>query len=140
MCCQICSDGYWSLPAATTDGILTPVQHLSKSIFAELVSGHIGVQPNAVRLEPCATGKHNQTWFVGGDGPPLVLRVAPPDDPATGVGRWQISDGKWAAVGANNVPGSGIYVMCHCYLFTRPVEVNGLIGAREMPIPEIWNN
>lgn len=41
-----------------------------------------GAEPGALMLRRCATGKYNSTWFVDGAARPLVMRVAPPDDPA----------------------------------------------------------
>ena len=55
---------------------------LSLTSLTHVVASRLDVKPGEVRLEPCATGKHNQTYFVDVDEQSLVLRVAPPDDPA----------------------------------------------------------
>lgn len=47
-----------------------------------IISDHAGIEIDCVRLERCPTGKFNFTWFADADGRPLVLRVAPPDDPS----------------------------------------------------------
>ena len=59
------------------------MQQVTESKLAELVGRHLDVRPNTVRLERCATGKHNQTWFATGEELSLVLRIAPPDDRRT---------------------------------------------------------
>jgi len=59
-----------------------PAPLLPLDLLAGIVAGHVGVSPDTLRLEPCATGKFNTTWFVDGGPQPLVLRIAPPDDPA----------------------------------------------------------
>lgn len=46
-----------------------------------IAAGHAGVASSAIRLRLCPTGKFNTTYFVEGTERPLVLRVAPPDDP-----------------------------------------------------------
>jgi aminoglycoside phosphotransferase (APT) family kinase protein len=50
--------------------------------LAGLLATHLGVDDDAIRIERCPTGKFNTTWFADTPDRPLVLRVAPPDDPA----------------------------------------------------------
>lgn len=57
------------------------VYDFSEALLTELVAEHLRADPDGLRLEPCATGKFNTTYFVEGARRPLVLRVAPPDDP-----------------------------------------------------------
>jgi aminoglycoside phosphotransferase (APT) family kinase protein len=51
-------------------------------LLAQAVAGRLHVPPENLSFRRCATGKFNTTWFVSGGREPLVLRVAPPDDPA----------------------------------------------------------
>jgi aminoglycoside phosphotransferase (APT) family kinase protein len=51
-------------------------------LLAQAVAGCLHVPPENLSFRRCATGKFNTTWFVSGGREPLVLRVAPPDDPA----------------------------------------------------------
>lgn len=55
-----------------------PTESAIRAAAAELA----GAEPAALAIRRCATGKYNSTWFVDGAARPLVLRVAPPDDPA----------------------------------------------------------
>jgi aminoglycoside phosphotransferase (APT) family kinase protein len=52
------------------------------TLLSQLVAAHIRADPTKVCLRRCMTGKHNETYFVDAGDRPLVLRVAPPDDPA----------------------------------------------------------
>ncbi|UCD29489.1 MAG: aminoglycoside phosphotransferase family protein [Planctomycetota bacterium] len=52
-----------------------------KTLIA-ILADHLHVPANQIRLEPCPTGKFNTTYFVAGIDRPLVLRIAPPDDPS----------------------------------------------------------
>jgi aminoglycoside phosphotransferase (APT) family kinase protein len=54
---------------------------LPDQLLTELCSHHLGVSPSALTISRCPTGKHNDTYFVEGAPRPVVLRVAPPDDP-----------------------------------------------------------
>jgi aminoglycoside phosphotransferase (APT) family kinase protein len=54
----------------------------SRATLSQLVADHLGARPGQVHLRPCPTGKHNQTYFVDAAGQSVVLRIAPPDDPA----------------------------------------------------------
>jgi aminoglycoside phosphotransferase (APT) family kinase protein len=49
--------------------------------LAELIAHHVPTEPDCLRLRRSPTGKFNATYFVEGGPRPLVLRVAPPDDP-----------------------------------------------------------
>ncbi len=51
-------------------------------LLAEVVAAQVGTSAGELRLRRCATGKFNTTYFVEGGPRPLVLRIAPPDDPA----------------------------------------------------------
>src|SRR5438034_170419 len=44
------------------------------------LTAHLPVDPGQLRWR-CPTGRFNTTYFVEGGPRPLVLRVAPPDDP-----------------------------------------------------------
>jgi len=57
------------------------MEKLSVDLLRETAAGHLGVEPGAISLERCSTGKFNTTWFIEGAPKPLVLRVAPPDEP-----------------------------------------------------------
>jgi aminoglycoside phosphotransferase (APT) family kinase protein len=50
--------------------------------LARAVAAHVDVEPEKLTLSRCSTGKFNTTYFVGGGPEPLVLRIAPPDDPS----------------------------------------------------------
>jgi aminoglycoside phosphotransferase (APT) family kinase protein len=54
----------------------------SEDLLTEVVAPHIGERPDSLRLERCPTGKFNTTYYIEGARRPLVLRVAPADDPA----------------------------------------------------------
>lgn len=49
--------------------------------LAQAVADWVDARPTDLHLHRCPTGKFNTTWFVEGGPRPLVLRVAPPDDP-----------------------------------------------------------
>lgn len=54
---------------------------MSRAASSELkkaVAAHVGVAPAEVRLEPIATGKFNESYFVVTAGREWVVRVAPP--------------------------------------------------------------
>lgn len=51
-------------------------------LLAEVVAGHLGVAPADLQLRRSTTGKFNTTYFIEGGPEPLVLRVAPTDDPS----------------------------------------------------------
>ncbi|HSR31676.1 MAG TPA: aminoglycoside phosphotransferase family protein [Anaerolineae bacterium] len=49
-------------------------------LLARLVAAHLAVDPERLLFEPIRTGKHNTSYYVGGTGDDLVLRISPPDD------------------------------------------------------------
>ena len=49
--------------------------------LAAAVARVLDIDAASLRLSRCRTGKFNTTWFVDGADEPLVLRVAPSDDP-----------------------------------------------------------
>jgi aminoglycoside phosphotransferase (APT) family kinase protein len=53
--------------------------HLPQTVLADLVAGHLDVEPDSLRLRRCATGKFNTTYFVEGGPKSWVLRISPPD-------------------------------------------------------------
>jgi aminoglycoside phosphotransferase (APT) family kinase protein len=53
----------------------------SEQTLIGLVTRHLDVDPQTLHLRRCPTGKFNTTYFVEGGPVPLVLRIAPPDDP-----------------------------------------------------------
>jgi len=55
-------------------------ERLEQALLAQLVTTHLPVDPNRLRFEPIATGKHNTSYYVQGAGDELVLRISPPDD------------------------------------------------------------
>lgn len=56
----------------------TASQALTDDLLRQLVSAHLPVGSNGVRLEPIRTGKHNRSYFVYTDKGEAVLRIAPP--------------------------------------------------------------
>lgn len=57
------------------------VSTLSDRLLAEVVARHLNVEAGSLRVNHCPTGKFNMTYFVEGAGRPMVLRIAPADDP-----------------------------------------------------------
>jgi aminoglycoside phosphotransferase (APT) family kinase protein len=55
-------------------------ERLEQALLAQLVTTHLPVDPDRLRFEPIATGKHNTSYYVQGAGDELVLRISPPDD------------------------------------------------------------
>jgi hypothetical protein len=78
--------------AARTAGLVNPPAggifrvmasgEFSSVLLAQAVAECLHLPPEKLSFRRCATGKFNTTWFVAGGPEPLVLRVAPPDDPA----------------------------------------------------------
>ena len=60
-----------------------PNEELSHDRLAEIVATHVDVDPRELYVSRSGTGKFNTTFFGDGGPRPLVLRVAPPDDPDT---------------------------------------------------------
>ena len=54
----------------------------SEDQLAKALASHVDCTPTDIQFTPCASGKHNTTYFVEGVGRPLVLRIAPADDPS----------------------------------------------------------
>jgi aminoglycoside phosphotransferase (APT) family kinase protein len=50
--------------------------------LARAVAAHVDADAAQLKLTRCSTGKFNTTYFVEGGPEPLVLRIAPPDDPS----------------------------------------------------------
>jgi len=61
---------------------MVPRAKFSETALAELAARHLRFDPRGLRVRRCPTGKFNDTFFVEGGACPVVLRVAPPDDPA----------------------------------------------------------
>jgi aminoglycoside phosphotransferase (APT) family kinase protein len=59
-----------------------PADEFAPSRLAEFVARHLNVAPERLTVERCATGRFNTTYFVAGGPEPVVLRIAPPDDPS----------------------------------------------------------
>ncbi|MCL7454937.1 MAG: aminoglycoside phosphotransferase family protein [Anaerolineae bacterium] len=55
-------------------------ERFEQALLAQLVTPHLPVDPDRLRFEPIATGKHNTSYYVQGAGDELVLRISPPDD------------------------------------------------------------
>lgn len=47
-----------------------------------MICSHVDADPGGVRFIPCKTGKYNTSFFVEGGPEPMVLRIAPVDDPS----------------------------------------------------------
>lgn len=58
------------------------MSQLTDRLLAEAVAGHVHCSPELLRVVRCPTGNFNATYFIDGASRPLVLRIAPPDDPA----------------------------------------------------------
>jgi len=58
------------------------IASLDDSRLAEVVSGHVDADPAALSFRRIPTGKFNTSYFVEGGPKPMVLRIAPPDDPS----------------------------------------------------------
>jgi len=52
------------------------------SVLAEVVGELLGAGPAGLSFQAIPTGKFNTSFYVEGAGRPLVLRIAPPDDPS----------------------------------------------------------
>lgn len=50
--------------------------------LAAVVADALGVEPRGISLRPISTGLFNTSFYVNGPARPLVLRIAPPDDPS----------------------------------------------------------
>ncbi|HSJ57019.1 MAG TPA: aminoglycoside phosphotransferase family protein [Anaerolineae bacterium] len=55
-------------------------------VLANLVAAHLPVDPDRLVFDPIRTGKHNRSYYVGGAGQELVLRISPPDRVADAAG------------------------------------------------------
>ena len=55
---------------------------LSVELLRETAACYLGTAPEAISLRRCSTGKFNTTYFIEQAPRLLVLRVAPPDEPA----------------------------------------------------------
>jgi aminoglycoside phosphotransferase (APT) family kinase protein len=53
---------------------------LTDSLLRQLVTTHLPVDADRVRLEPIRTGKHNRSYWVYTDQGDAVLRIAPPQE------------------------------------------------------------
>jgi aminoglycoside phosphotransferase (APT) family kinase protein len=51
---------------------------LTDSLLCQLVTTHLPVDADRIRLEPIRTGKHNRSYYVRTDQGDAVLRIAPP--------------------------------------------------------------
>lgn len=55
----------------------------SEQLLTDVVASHIRANPDGLRIERCLTGKFNTTYFIEGAKRPMILRVAPFDDPSS---------------------------------------------------------
>ncbi|MGF1582812.1 MAG: phosphotransferase family protein [Gemmataceae bacterium] len=55
---------------------------LDLAAFAEIIADHFSLEPQWIRFRSCDTGRFNHTYFVDGTPEPVVLRIAPIDDPS----------------------------------------------------------
>ena len=53
-----------------------------EQFLAEVICHQLARPCEGLRFERCSTGKFNTSFFVTGMPRPLVLRIAPPDDPS----------------------------------------------------------
>jgi aminoglycoside phosphotransferase (APT) family kinase protein len=55
-------------------------ERFAAELLSQLVAAHLPVDPDQLSFEAIPTGKHNTSYYVGGAGADLVLRISPPDD------------------------------------------------------------
>lgn len=55
-------------------------ERFSTELLTRLVQSHLPADLHRLTFEPIRTGKHNTSYYVGGAGDGLVLRISPPDD------------------------------------------------------------
>ena len=55
-------------------------EQFPRALLAQLVAAQLAVDPERLTFEPIPTGKHNTSYYVGGAGKALVLRISPADD------------------------------------------------------------
>ncbi|MBN2288559.1 MAG: aminoglycoside phosphotransferase family protein, partial [Candidatus Glassbacteria bacterium] len=69
-------------PASEESSIRNAVEEIPLTLLRETAAARLEADPETISLKRCNTGKFNTTYFVGNGPGTLVLRLAPPDDPA----------------------------------------------------------
>jgi aminoglycoside phosphotransferase (APT) family kinase protein len=57
-----------------------PYQHIEEPVLHQCIEAHYTGHGNTAIIQPIATGKHNNSYFVDCNGKALVLRIEPPEN------------------------------------------------------------